>query len=196
MLKHLDKKSQKGTKALETAQKQVIIPYKRLITPVNNKFAYLIHSFYSLLENKGVIKYLYSFMNNIPDIIRKQKPSLKSWSVTSTFLMTMRRIVSSIVKNQSTGGKWLISEIIIHTVRVYIYFSSDEVHEVFMVELYHMVEEKDGLVEARKLRSNLEEMHMKIWFNVKSKLSRYLDSYTLSHSLWCHQQTSTTSGLP
>ena len=35
--------------------------------------------------------------------------------------MTMWQIVSSIVNNQASGGKWLISESIIDTVRVYIY---------------------------------------------------------------------------
>ena len=35
-----------------------------------------------------------------------------------------------------------------------------------------MVEEQDGLREARHLRKNLEEMHMKIWENVKSKMAK------------------------
>ena len=52
------KKSQKGAKALETAQKHVGLPCKKLITPVKTRFAYLIHSFRSLLENKCTINYL------------------------------------------------------------------------------------------------------------------------------------------
>ena len=60
-------------------------------------------------------------MENITDRIREQNPSLKDWSVTSTDVMTMRKIVSSIVKNQASSGKWLISEAIVDTVRVYIY---------------------------------------------------------------------------
>ena len=43
------------------------------------------------------------------------------WSVTSTVVMTMGQIVGSIVKNQASGWKWLSSEAIVDTVRVYIY---------------------------------------------------------------------------
>ena len=57
----------------------------------------------------------------------------------STVVMTMRHIVGSIVKNQASGGKWLISEEIVDTVRVYIYFSGYDVDEVLKVELEHMV---------------------------------------------------------
>ena len=53
------KKSQKGSKALETAQNHVVLPCKNLITPVKNSFSCLIQSFRSLLENKGAINYLY-----------------------------------------------------------------------------------------------------------------------------------------
>ena len=49
--------------------------------------------------------------------------------------MTMRQIVGSIVKTQASGGKWLISEAIVNTVRFYIYCSVYEVDGVFKVEL-------------------------------------------------------------
>ena len=64
------KQSQKGEKALETAQNNVGLTCKKLITPVKTLFVYLIHSFRSLLENKVLINYLYGLMENIPDIIR------------------------------------------------------------------------------------------------------------------------------
>ena len=38
-----------------------------------------------------------------------------------------------------------------------------------------MVEDQDGLREARHLRRNLEETHMKMWENVKIKLYNYLE---------------------
>ena len=50
-------------------------------------------------------------------------------------MTTMRQIVGSIVKNKASGGKWLISEEIVYTVRLYIYCSGDEVDEVLNVEL-------------------------------------------------------------
>ena len=86
-------------------------------------FAYLIHSFQYLIENKGDINYLYGSTNNIPDIIREIKPYLTDWSVTSTVVMTMRQIVGGIVKKHASSGEWLISESIVDTVRVYIYIS-------------------------------------------------------------------------
>ena len=56
-------------------------------------------------------------------------------------MTNIRKIVGSIVKNQAYGGKWLISEAIFDTVRIYIYFSGDEVDEVLKVELNQIVEE-------------------------------------------------------
>ena len=50
--------------------------------------------------------------------------------------------------------------------------------EVLKFELYQMVEDQDGLVEARRLRRNLEETHTKMQINVKSKLTKYLDPLT------------------
>ena len=76
--------------------------------------------------------------------------------------MTMRKIIGSIVKNQASGGKCLISEAILYTVRLYIYCSTDEVDEVLKMKLYQMVEKQDGSEEARQLIRNLEETHMKM----------------------------------
>ena len=65
-------------------------------------------------------------MDNISDRIRELKPSLMYWAVTITAVITMCQSVGSIVKNQASGGKWLISDAIVDTVRVYIYFSGDD----------------------------------------------------------------------
>ena len=110
------------------------IPCKRLITLVKTRFVYLIHYVFYILENKVDINYLYGSMENIPDRIRGNKPPLKDWSVTSTVVMTMPCIVDSIVKNQASGGKCLISEAIVDTARVYIFCSRDEVDKVLKVE--------------------------------------------------------------
>ena len=83
--------------------------------------------------------------------------------------------VGIIVKNQTSGGKWLIYEAIVDTTRVYIYCSVDEVDEVLKVELDHMVADQDVLGEARHTRRILEEMHIKISENTKSKLDKYLE---------------------
>ena len=44
-----EKKSQKGAKALDTAQNHVEILCKKLITPIKTRFSNLIHSFRSIL---------------------------------------------------------------------------------------------------------------------------------------------------
>ena len=77
-----------------------------------------------------------------------KNPSLADYSVTITVMMTMRRIIGSIVKKQSSGGKWLISEKIVDTMRLYIYCSGDEVDEVFNAEMENMANEQDGLGQA------------------------------------------------
>ena len=97
------------------------------------------HYFRSLLENKSAINYLYVSMENIPDIIMKQTPSLMDLSITSTVVMTMQQIVGIIVKKQASGRKWLICEEIVDNVRVYIYCSDDDVDEVLKVELEQML---------------------------------------------------------
>ena len=88
--------------------------------------------------------------------------------------MTMWKIVGSIVKNQVSGGKWLISDRIVDTVRVYIYCSCGEVDEVLKVELDQMVKKQDSLEKARQMKRNLEDMHMKIWESLNSKLAKKL----------------------
>ena len=89
--------------------------------------------------------------------------------------MTMQQIVGSIVKNQASGGNWLIYEAIVDTMRVYIYICGDELYEGLNVEFEQMVEEKDGSGEAKYRRGNLEETHKKMRENVKSKQAKYLE---------------------
>ena len=52
------KKIQKGERDLQEAQIHCGIKEKLLLTPVSTRFAYLIHSFRSLLENKPAIEYI------------------------------------------------------------------------------------------------------------------------------------------
>ena len=57
----------------------------------------------------------------------------------NTVVMNMRWIVGGIVKNQASGGKWLIYEVTFDNFMLYIYFYGDEVDKVLKVELYQMV---------------------------------------------------------
>ena len=94
------KKSQKGARALWEAHIHCGIKEKRLLTPVSTRFAYLINSFRSLLQNKPAIEYLYVTMPGIHDNIREMRPSLVDWEVIHMIVTSMKRIVGIIVLNQ------------------------------------------------------------------------------------------------
>ena len=70
------KKIQKGARNLQEAQIHCGIKEKRLFTPVSTHFAYLIHSFRSLMGNKPAIEYLYGTVPGIHENIRARRPSL------------------------------------------------------------------------------------------------------------------------
>ena len=97
------KKSQKGAQDLREAQIHCGIKEKRLLAPVSTRFAYLIHSLMSLLENKPSIEYLYRTTPRIHDNIRSRRPSLVGWEVIHMIVTSTKRIVVSIVLNQCSG---------------------------------------------------------------------------------------------
>ena len=97
-------------------------------------------------------------------------PFLTDWLVTSTGVMTTRRIIGSSIKNQASGGKWLISEANFYTVRVYICCSDDEVDEFLKLGLDQMVEDQDGLGDSIQLRRSLEETHKKMWLKCEEQI--------------------------
>ena len=101
------KKSHKGARALQEAHIHCWIKEKRLLTPVSNRFAYLIQSFRSLLENKPAIENIYGTMPGIHDIILERRPSLVDWEVIQMNLTSTKRIIGSIILNQCSGKEWL-----------------------------------------------------------------------------------------
>ena len=115
------KKSQKGARALWEAHIYCRIKDKRLLTPVPNHFAYLIHYFRSLMENKPAIEYLYGTMPGVHDNIRARRPYLVDWEVIHMIVTSMKRIIGRIVLNQCSGKEWLLSEAIVDLVWIYNY---------------------------------------------------------------------------
>ena len=67
---------QKGARALREAQIHCGIKEKRPLTPVLTRFAYLIHSFKSLMENNPAVEYLYGTIPGVHDNIWEKRPSL------------------------------------------------------------------------------------------------------------------------
>ena len=97
------KKIQKGALALRDAHIHCGIKEQRLLTPVLNRFSYLIHSFISLLDNEHEIEYLYGTIPGIRGNIRARRPSLVDWDVIQIIVTSMNHIVGSIVLNQCVG---------------------------------------------------------------------------------------------
>ena len=89
--------------------------------------------------------------------------------VTST-----KRIVGSIVLNQCSGKKWLLSEAIVDMVWMYTYCSGDDADYDVSKYLDTMVEERGNLTDADNLRSNLLEVHSKMRSRVKENLTNVL----------------------
>ena len=168
------KKSQKGARALREAQIHCRIKEKRLLTPGLTWFAYLIHSFRYLLENKPAIEYLYRTMPGIHDNIWERRPSLVDWEVIHMIVTRMKRIVDSIVINQCSGKEWLLSEEIVDLVWIYNYCSGDEADNDVTKHLHAMVEERGNSPDADNLRSNLLEVHSNMRSQVKDKLTNVL----------------------
>ena len=164
------KKIQKGARDLWEEQIHCGIKEKHILTPVLTRFAYLIHSFRSLLENKPAVEYLYRTMPGIRDNIQARRPSLVDWEVIHIIVTSMERIVGSIVLNQCSGKEWLLSESIVDLVRIYNYCSGDDVYDATK-HLDTMVEDRVNSPDAENLRSNLIEVHSKMRSRVKEKLT-------------------------
>ena len=93
-------KSQKGERDLRELHLHCGIKEKLLITPVLTRFAYLIHSFRSLLDSKPEIEYLYGSMSGIHENIWARRPSLVNREVIQMILTRMKHIVGRIILNQ------------------------------------------------------------------------------------------------
>ena len=118
----LRKKSQKREQALREAHIHCGIKEKRLLTPVSNRFVYMIHYFSYLLDNKPEIEDLYGTMAGIHDNIRARMPSLVGWEAIKMIVTSMKRTVGSTALNQCYGKEWLLLEAILDLVRIYTYF--------------------------------------------------------------------------
>ena len=102
---NLDKKDpERGLWDLWEAQIHWGIKEKHLLTPVSNRFAYLLHLFRSLMENKSSLEYLYGTMPGIHHNIRVRRPPFVDWGVIQMIVTIMKRIVGIILINQFSGN--------------------------------------------------------------------------------------------
>ena len=168
------KNIQKGARDLRDTHIHHRIKEKQLITPVLNRFAYLNHSFRSLLDNKPTIEYLYGTMTGIHDNIRARRPPLVDWEVIQIIVTSMKCILGRIVLNQCSSKEWLLSESIVDMVRIYTYLSGDDANDDASKHIDTMVEERGKLLDAENLRSNLLEVHSKMRSRVKYKLTNVI----------------------
>ena len=87
---------------------------------------------------------------------------------------SMKQIIGSIIFSQCSGKEWLLSEAIVDLVRIYTYCSGDDADEDVSKQLYTMVENRGKSQDAENLRSNLLEVHYKIQYRLKEKLTNIL----------------------
>ena len=165
------KNIQKGVWALRDAHIHCGIKEKRLLTPVSARFAYLIHSFRSLLDNKPTIEYIYGTMPGIHYNIQEWRPSRVDRGVIKMIVTSMKRIVGSIALNQCSGKEWFLSEAILYLLWIYTYCSCDDVDDDVSKHLDKMVEDRGNLPDAENLCSNLLEVYSKMKYRVKDKLT-------------------------
>ena len=83
-------KSQKGDVALIQAQKHCKLASVRLLTPSKARFAYILHSFKSLLMNNDSIEYMYGPIPGVGNEIKTCKPSDEYWEVVHLVVHTMK----------------------------------------------------------------------------------------------------------
>ena len=112
-------------------------------------------------------------MPGIHDNIRARRPSLVDWEVIRMIVTSMKRIVGRIFLNQCSGKDWLLSEAMVDLVRIYNYFTGDDIDDVTK-HLDTMVEERGNSSDVENLRSNLLELHSKMRSRVKEKLTNFL----------------------
>ena len=53
--------------------------------------------------------------------IRNSKPSEKDCKMTYVTVVKLEYIFGSVLKNQSSGEKWLLSEVVIDIVKIFVY---------------------------------------------------------------------------
>ena len=84
------------------------------------------------------------------------------------------RIIGSIVLNQCSGKEWLLSEAVVDLVRIYTYFSGEDADDDVLKHLDTMVEDRGKSQDLENLRSNLLEVHSKMWYRVNNKITNVL----------------------
>ena len=89
--------------AIQEAQIHCGIKYNLILTPVFNRFAYLIHSFRSLFDNKPTIGYLYVRIPRIHEKIWERRNYLINWEAIKMILTSMKCILRSTILNQFYG---------------------------------------------------------------------------------------------
>ena len=136
------KKIQKGARDLREAHIHYGIKKKCLLTPVLTRFAYPIHSFGYLLDNKPAIEYLHGTMPGIHGNIQARRLSLVDWEVIQMIVTSMKRIFGIRILNYCSGKEWILSVAIADLVRIYTYCLGDDADEDVSKHLDTMVKER------------------------------------------------------
>ena len=85
-------------------------------------------------------------------------PSLVDLEVIQIIVTIMNNIIGSIILNQCYGKEWILSEDIVDLVRIYTYFSGDDVNEDVSKHLDTKVEKRGNSQDAENLHNDLLEV--------------------------------------
>ena len=87
---------------------------------------------------------------------------------------TMKRTIGSIFINKCSSMEGLLLEAIVDLVQIYNYWSGEDADDDLSKQFDGMVEERGNSTDSENLRSNLLEVHSKIRYWVKDKLTNVL----------------------
>ena len=168
------KKSQKGATFLAQSQEHCGLRPKRMLTPVKTRFAYLIHSFRALLENRPAIDYLYSEKPGMSAKLRERKPSWQDWEVTQMIISTMKSVVTSTTLNQACGKRWGLADAIIDFIEVFRQCQDGAVNKDVEDQCSKILDQHGHDDEAVTFCENLKSVSNRMRCEVREKLLPFL----------------------
>ena len=183
------KKSQKGASFLQQAQEHCGIPKQRLLSPVKTRFAYLILSFQTLLDNRKAMDHLYGEKTGVPAKIKKRKPTWQEWAVAEAIVLLLKDVTGLITVNQACGDQWLLSDAMNDFICVYNKCAKGGkvVHPGVLKLIESLKILHDNSEEVMDFAPRLTRLSTNICRAVEKKLKVFLDPFlTLCHKKKSH----------
>lgn len=141
----------------------------KLVKSVPTRFASLLASFRSALENREALTLLYSTL--VEPSLRKRLPSDLTWEIVATVYMTMRPVMAALISSQSSNSHCLLSTMLHKIIQLYVQLMRDEEDQT---ELY-IGQLEDSLNEADVQK--LKALHRKLKESIQKSLYDILEPF-------------------